>query len=86
MTPGNVHDSYVLQPLVEKIIKKVKKPLAIATDTAYKTPAITNFLLENQMLLFSLIHVLKQRMVSFESMNMCTMSTIIVIFAHKGRY
>jgi len=50
VTPGNVHDSYVLQPLVEKIIKKVKKPLAIAADAAYKTPAITNFLLENQML------------------------------------
>jgi len=50
VTPGNVHDSYVLQPLVEKIIEKVKKPLAIAADAAYKTPAITNFLLENQML------------------------------------
>lgn len=50
VTPGNMHDSYVLQPLVEKIIEKVKKPLAIAADAAYKTPAITNFLLENQML------------------------------------
>lgn len=50
VTPGNVHDSHVLQPLVEKIIEKVKKPLAIAADAAYKTPAITNFLLENQML------------------------------------
>jgi IS5 family transposase len=50
VTPGNVHDSHMLQPLVEKIIEKVKKPLAVAADAAYKTPAITNFLLENQML------------------------------------
>lgn len=50
VTPGNVHDSYILQPLVEKIVEKVKKPLAVAADAAYKTPAITNFLLENQML------------------------------------
>jgi transposase len=50
VTPGNVHDSHMLQPLVEKIIQKVQKPLAVAADAAYKTPAITNFLLENQML------------------------------------
>lgn len=50
VTPGNVHDSHMLQPLVEKVIEKVKKPLAVAADAAYKTPAIANFLLENQML------------------------------------
>ena len=50
VTPGNVHDSEVLQPLVEKLIRHVKKPLAVAADAAYKTPAITNFLFENQML------------------------------------
>ena len=50
VTPGNIHDSHILQPLVEKVIEKVKKPLAVAADAAYKTPAITNFLLENQML------------------------------------
>lgn len=50
VTPGNIHDSHLLQPLIEKIIEKVKKPLAVAADAAYKTPAITNFLLENQML------------------------------------
>ncbi|MFK5710846.1 transposase, partial [Lysinibacillus boronitolerans] len=50
VTPGNVHDSHVLQPLVEKVIENVQKPLAVAADAAYKTPAITNFLLENQML------------------------------------
>ena len=50
VTPGNVHDSEVLQPLVEKLIRHVKKPLAVAADAAYKTPAITNFLFENQMI------------------------------------
>lgn len=37
----------MLQPLVEKVMKKVKKPLAVAADAAYKTPAITKFLFEN---------------------------------------
>ena len=50
VTPGNIHDSHMLQPLVEKVIEKVKKPLAVAAEAAYKTHAITNFLLENQML------------------------------------
>jgi transposase len=50
VTPGNVHDSHMLQPLVEKVIEKIQKPQAVAADPAYKTPAITNFLLENQIL------------------------------------
>jgi transposase len=47
VTPGNIHDSHMLQPLVEKVMKKVKKPLAVAADAAYKTPAITKFLFEH---------------------------------------
>ena len=35
VTPGNVHDSYVLQPLVEKLIRHVKKPLAVAADAYF---------------------------------------------------
>lgn len=50
VTPGNIHDSHILQPLVEKVIEQVRKPLAVAADAAYKTPAITNFLLENEIL------------------------------------
>lgn len=50
VTPGNVHDSHILQSLVEKIIEKVQKPFAVAADAAYKTPAITNFLLENNII------------------------------------
>lgn len=49
VTPGNIHDSHMLQPLVEKVIEKVAKPVAVAADAAYKTPAITNFLIENEM-------------------------------------
>ncbi|MED4078446.1 transposase, partial [Lysinibacillus fusiformis] len=29
VTPGNVHDSHVLQPLVERVIQNVQKPLAV---------------------------------------------------------
>lgn len=50
VTPGNVHDSHVLQPLVEKIMDHVQKPEAVAADAAYKTPAITNFLFENEIM------------------------------------
>jgi transposase len=50
VTPGNVHDSRILQPLVERIMEKIKKPLAVAADAAYKTPAIANFLFEQGIL------------------------------------
>lgn len=49
MTPGNIHDSQILQPLVEMVMEKVKKTLVVATDAAYKTPAITKFLYELDM-------------------------------------
>ncbi|MBY6054799.1 IS1182 family transposase [Cytobacillus firmus] len=47
VTPGNTHDSHILEPLVEQVIEKVSKPKAVAADAAYKTPAITNYLLKN---------------------------------------
>jgi transposase/transcription elongation factor Elf1 len=47
VTPGNTHDSHILEPLVEKVIKKVGKPEAVAADAAYKTPAIAKYLLSN---------------------------------------
>lgn len=48
VTPGNTHDSQVLEPIVEKVIQKAGKPKAVGADAAYKTPAITNYLLENE--------------------------------------
>ncbi len=41
VTPGKVYDSFMLQPLVEKFMEKVKKLLAVAVDAVNKTPAIT---------------------------------------------
>ncbi len=48
VTPGNTHDSEILEPLVEKVMKKVGKPEAVAADAAYKTPAITRYLFKNE--------------------------------------
>lgn len=44
VTPGNIHDSNMLEPLIEQVIDRVGKPEAVAADAAYKTPAITNYL------------------------------------------
>ena len=50
VTPGNVHDSIPFQTIIDKVIEKVKRPVVVAADAAYKTPAIANYLVENQML------------------------------------
>lgn len=47
VTPGNTHDSHIFELLVEQVIEKVSKPAAVAADAAYKTPAITSYLLKN---------------------------------------
>ncbi len=49
VTPGNVHDSQMLEPLVKEVIEKVGKPTAVAADAGYKTPAIAKFLIDNEM-------------------------------------
>jgi transposase len=49
VTPGNMHDSHILEPLVEQVVEKIGKPEAVAADAAYKTPAITKYLFENGM-------------------------------------
>jgi len=46
--PGNVHDNNMLEPLIRKIFDQVGLPVVVAADTAYKTPAIAIFLIENQ--------------------------------------
>ena len=50
VTPGNVHDSHMLEPLVEQVIEKVGRPEAVAADAAYKTPAITKYLFEKEII------------------------------------
>ena len=48
VTPGNVHDSAMLEPLMEKVMKNSGKPTAVAADAGYKTPAIAQYLFENE--------------------------------------
>lgn len=48
VTPGNVHDSHLLEPMVQQIITQIRKPLAVAADAAYKIPSIARFLLSNE--------------------------------------
>lgn len=50
VTPGNVHDSKILNPLVEKIKKDIQKPSAVAVDAGYKTPYIAKYLMDQDIL------------------------------------
>ncbi|MDM5294861.1 IS1182 family transposase [Peribacillus simplex] len=50
VTPGNIHDSQILEPLVEQVIEKIGKPEAVAADAAYKTPAITSYLFNKEII------------------------------------
>lgn len=49
VTPGNIHDSHLLEPLVRGVIRTIGKPLAVAADAGYKTPAIARYLLQRNM-------------------------------------
>lgn len=49
VTPGNIHDSHLLEPLVREVIRTIGKPLAVAADAGYKTPAIARYLLQKNM-------------------------------------
>ncbi|MFY4777463.1 IS1182 family transposase [Metabacillus sp. RGM 3146] len=44
VTPGNVHDSAVFEPLMDQLMKVIGKPLAAAADAAYKIPALAQYL------------------------------------------
>lgn len=46
VTSGNVHDSQVLDVLLNDVIEKVGKPSYVSADAAYKTPYITKYLSE----------------------------------------
>ncbi|MGZ4159468.1 MAG: IS1182 family transposase, partial [Neobacillus sp.] len=49
VTPWNIHDSVILEPLLEKVIDNHEKPVAVAADAGYKTPAIAQYIFENDM-------------------------------------
>lgn len=48
VTPGNIHDSTIFEPLLKKVMKNAGKPNAVAADAGYKTPAIAQYLIENK--------------------------------------
>ena len=47
VTPGNVHDSHVLRPLVERVIQNVQKPIAVAADRPIKHQPLRTFIRES---------------------------------------
>ena len=44
VTPGNVHDSAVFEPLLDQVTELHKKPASVAADAAYKNPALAHYL------------------------------------------
>ncbi len=50
VTPGNIHDSIILNPLLELIIHRVTVPFAVVADSAYKTAPIAHLLLRQRIL------------------------------------
>ncbi|WP_191560928.1 IS1182 family transposase [Metabacillus idriensis] len=48
VTPGNVHDSAVFEPLLDQVTELHKKPAAVAADAAYKNPALAHYLNEKE--------------------------------------
>ncbi|WP_245683866.1 transposase, partial [Vulcanibacillus modesticaldus] len=44
VTGANVHDSKVLDKIVNQVIEKVEKPSAVVVDAGYKTPYIAKYL------------------------------------------
>lgn len=48
VTPGNIHDSQMLIPLVQKL-RNSRKPSVVVMDAGYKTPFIAHYLWNNQM-------------------------------------
>ena len=61
VTPGNTHDSQILEPLVDQVIENVGKPEAVAADAAYKTPAITSYPFNKEIIPFYPINALAQK-------------------------
>ncbi|WP_301419980.1 transposase [Mammaliicoccus lentus] len=46
VTPGNVHDSTQLKPMVERLEEKNMLPITLAVDPGYKTPFNAHYLFE----------------------------------------
>jgi transposase len=48
VTGGNVHDSRMLDEVLNQVIEKVKKPQAVAVDAGYKTPYIAKYIMDQE--------------------------------------
>ncbi|MGC4379468.1 IS1182 family transposase, partial [Fictibacillus sp. Mic-4] len=48
VTGANVHDSCMLDTLLNEVIEKVGKPTAVAVDAGYKTPFIAKYLMDQE--------------------------------------
>ncbi|ATF29510.1 IS1182 family transposase [Staphylococcus simulans] len=50
VTPGNIHDSTQLKPMIERMEKAGLKARYVAVDSGYKTPANAHYLIEKLMI------------------------------------
>jgi uracil DNA glycosylase len=48
VTGANVHDSWMFKQLLKQVIKKVKRPKAVAIDAGYKILYTANYLLNQE--------------------------------------
>ncbi len=47
VTPGNIHDSTQLKPMIERLEAKQMLPITLAIDSGYKTPLMPTFYLKS---------------------------------------
>ncbi|MFB5937270.1 hypothetical protein ACE8FZ_29290, partial [Peribacillus frigoritolerans] len=74
-----------LEPLVEQVIEKVGKPEAVAADAAYKTPAITSYLF-NKEIIPAFPYTRPRTKEGFSAnRTMYTMNILIVTFALRAK-
>jgi hypothetical protein len=53
---GNLHDSRVLDQLINQVKDKIGKPASVTVDAEYKTPPIEKFLMNQEIRPFYAIH------------------------------
>ena len=80
ITPGNIHDSQILEPLVEQVIEKVGKPEAVAADQRLQATYLTK-----KSYRLCLIHVLAPKKDFSANRTMYTMNILIVTFALRAK-
>ncbi|WP_214767299.1 MULTISPECIES: transposase [unclassified Exiguobacterium] len=56
LTPSNLHDSKIFEPLLESVINRLSQPFAVIADSTYKTVQLARYLLQPNSYPFFLIH------------------------------